>query len=77
MPDKDIYIEFEKHNTKLPCPFVTYGDIECLTTNSNNGIKGTYQEHKPWMELLPCIMGPSCSPSQHGILLKCIVKEEP
>ena len=47
MPDKDTYIEFEKHNTKLPCPFVIYGDFECLTTNSKNGIKGTYQEHKP------------------------------
>ena len=47
MPDKDSYIEFEKHNTKLPCPFVIYGDFECLTTNSNTGIKGTYQEHKP------------------------------
>ena len=22
MPNKDTYIEFEKHNTKLPCPFV-------------------------------------------------------
>ena len=47
MPNKDTYIEFEKHNAKLPCPFVIYGDFECLTTNSNNGIKGTYQEHKP------------------------------
>ena len=47
MPDKDTYIEFEKHNTKLPCPFVIYGDFECLTTNSNTGMKGTYQEHKP------------------------------
>ena len=47
MPDKDTYIEFEKHNAKLPCPFVIYGDFECLTTNSKNGIKGTYQEHKP------------------------------
>ena len=47
MPDKDSYIEFEKHNTKLTCPFVIYGDFECLTTNSNNGIKGTYQEHTP------------------------------
>ena len=26
MPDK-TYIEFEKHNTKLPCPFVIYGDF--------------------------------------------------
>ena len=47
MPDKDTYIEFEKHNTKLPCPFVIYGDFECLTTSSNTGMKGTYQEHKP------------------------------
>ena len=42
MPDKDTYMEFEKHNTKLPCPFVIYGDFECLTTNSNTEIKGTY-----------------------------------
>ena len=42
MPDKDTYIEFEKHNTKLPCPFVIYGDFECPTTNSNTGTKGTY-----------------------------------
>ena len=42
MPNKDTYIEFEKHNTKLPCPFVMYGDFECLTTNSNTEIKGTY-----------------------------------
>ena len=47
MPDKDTYIEFEKHNTKLPCPFVIYGDFECLTTNPKHGIIGTYQEHKP------------------------------
>ena len=40
--DKDTYIEFEKHNTKLPYPFVIYGDFECLTTNSNTDIKGTY-----------------------------------
>ena len=42
MPEKDTYIEFEKHSTKLPCPFVIYGDFECLTTNSNTEIKGTY-----------------------------------
>ena len=23
-----------------------HGDFECLTTNSKNGIKGTYHEHK-------------------------------
>ena len=42
IPDKDTYIEFEKHNTKLPYPFVIYIDFECLTTNSNTEIKGTY-----------------------------------
>ena len=42
MSNKDTYIEFEKHNAKLPCPFVIYGDFECLTTNSNTEIKGTY-----------------------------------
>ena len=52
MPDKDTYIEFEKRNTKLPCPLVVYGDFDCLTTNSNNGVKGTYQEHKPCGRML-------------------------
>ena len=47
MPVKDTYIEFEKRNTKLLWPFVTYGDFECLTINSKNGTKGTYQEHTP------------------------------
>ena len=40
MPEQNTYIEFEKHDTKLPCPFVIYGDFECLTTISNTGIKG-------------------------------------
>ena len=26
----------------MPCPFVIYGDFECLTTNSNIEIKGPY-----------------------------------
>ena len=47
LPDKGSYIEFQKYNTKLECPFVIYGDFECLTVNSNEGIKGCYQEHKP------------------------------
>ena len=46
MPDKDAYIEVEKHNSKLPCPFVIFGDFECLTTSSNTGIEGTYQKPK-------------------------------
>ena len=47
LPKEGSYIEIEKYNTKLKCPFVVYGDFECITVNSNNGIKGTYQEHKP------------------------------
>lgn len=42
LPKKGSHIEFEKYNTKLECPFVIYGDFECLTTNSSDGIKGTY-----------------------------------
>ena len=47
LPKKGEYFEFEKYNTKLKCPFVIYGDFECLTTPSSDGIKGTYQHHKP------------------------------
>ena len=57
LPKEGSYIDFEKINTKLKCLFVIYGDSECLTVNSNDGIKGTYtklnepkgsyQEHKP------------------------------
>ena len=47
LPEKGEYFEFEKHNTKLKCPFETYGDFECLTTKSSDGIKGIYQHHKP------------------------------
>ena len=45
LPDKGSYIEFQKYNTKMECPFVIY--VECLTVDSNEGIKGCYQEHKP------------------------------
>ena len=64
MPDTDTYIEFEKRNTKLPCPFVTYGDFECLTTNSKNCIKGTYQEHKPCG--YKCSKQDCCSPARQS-----------
>ena len=47
LPEKGSYIEFDKYNTKLECPFVIYGDFECLTIKSEDGIKGTYQHHKP------------------------------
>ena len=47
LPPEGSFIEFEKYNTKLECPFVIYGDFECLTVTSSGEIKGTYQEHKP------------------------------
>ena len=47
LPQKGSFIEFDKYNTKLECPFVIYGDFECLTVESEDGIKGTYQHHKP------------------------------
>ena len=47
LPKKGEYLEFEKCNTKLKCPFVIDGHFECLTTTSSNEIKGTYQHHKP------------------------------
>ena len=47
LPPEGSFIEFEKYNTKLDCPFVIYGDFECLAVTSSDGIKGTYQEHKP------------------------------
>ena len=40
-------MSFQKHYKKLKCPYVIYGDFECLTTPSSEGIKGTYQHHKP------------------------------
>ena len=42
LPKEGSYIKFEKY-TKLKCPFVVY----VYNCNSNNGIKGTYQEHNP------------------------------
>ena len=44
MPNKNTYIEFEKHNTKLPCLFIIYGDFECLTTNSNTEMEAMLPE---------------------------------
>ena len=37
---KGEYIEFTKFNTKFKRPLV-YGDLECLTTTSDNGIERT------------------------------------
>ena len=52
LPNKGDYIEFNRHNTKLKCPYVIYGDFECLTVITRDGIKGTYQEHKPCIYML-------------------------
>ncbi len=40
LPEKGSYIEFDRRNTKLKCPYVIYGDFECLTTKSeqNQGL---------------------------------------
>ena len=40
-------MKIEKRGKKLKAPFVIYGDVECLTTETTDGIKGTYQNHKP------------------------------
>ena len=47
MPKEDEKMSFQKHYKKLKCPYVIYGDFVCLTTPSLEGIKGTYQHHKP------------------------------
>ena len=45
MPEEKMM--FQKHYKKLRCPYVVYGDFECLTSLSDESIKGCYQEHKP------------------------------
>ena len=45
MPKEGTSMKFEKHFKKLKAPFVIYGDFECLTTETSEGIKGTY-EHR-------------------------------
>ena len=47
MPEEKEKMSFQKHYKKLKCPYVIYGDFECLTTLTNEGIKGTYQNHIP------------------------------
>ena len=47
MPEEKEKMSFQKHYKKLKCPYVIYGDFECLTALTNEGIKGTYQNHKP------------------------------
>ena len=47
MPEENEKMQFKNHYKKLKAPYVIYGDFECLTAHSNEGIKGTYQCHKP------------------------------
>ena len=42
LPEEGTTMNFEKHFKKLKAPFVIYGDVECLTTETSDGIKGTY-----------------------------------
>ena len=44
MPEEKEKMSFQKHYKKLKCPYVIYGDFECLTALSNEGLKGTYGE---------------------------------
>ena len=47
MPEEKEKMSFQKHYKKLKCPYAIYGDFECLTALTNEGIKGTYQNHQP------------------------------
>ena len=47
MPEDKEKMSFQKHYKKSKCPSVIYGDFECLTALTNEGIKGVYQNHKP------------------------------
>ena len=47
VPKEGTTTKFEKHFKKLKAPFVIYGGFECLTTETTDGIKGTYQNQKP------------------------------
>ena len=47
MPEEKEKMNFQKHYKKLRCPYVIYGDFECLTALSNEGLKGSYQNHIP------------------------------
>ena len=47
MPEEKEKMMFQKQNKKLRCPYVIYGDFECLTALSNEGLKGSYQNHTP------------------------------
>ena len=54
MPEEHEKMQFKNHFKKLRCPYVIYGDFECLTAKSeekstdlNTPIKGAYQQHKP------------------------------
>ena len=56
LPEKGDTISFNNHYCKFKCPFVIYGDFECLTTKTcgyskpidpNKSYTYKYQHHKP------------------------------
>ena len=47
LPKEGETMSFQKHYKKLKCPYVVYGDFECLTTPLSEGIKGNEHEPKP------------------------------
>ena len=54
MPEEKEKMFFQKHYKKLRCPYVIYGDFECLTSHMIKNetpmqacIKGSYQNHIP------------------------------
>ena len=49
LPQNGSYIDIDKHNTKLKCPYVIQVDFECLTTKNEQKkrCKSSDQEHKP------------------------------
>ena len=47
LPEEGTTMKLEKHFKKLKAPFVMYGGFECLTTETSDEKKGTYQNRKP------------------------------
>ena len=51
MPKEHEKMQFKNHYKKLKAPYVIYGDFECLTAKSDEGIKGTYANDSEPMRL--------------------------
>ena len=47
MLKEDEKMFFKTHYKRLKCPYVIYGDFECLATPTTEGIKGIYRHHQP------------------------------